>query len=38
MSFVLAVLLFTVALGIPDARFPWQAKAKATPAENKVGR
>lgn len=25
MSFVIAVLLFTVALGIADARFPWQA-------------
>lgn len=36
MSFVLAVLLFTVALGIPDARFPWQAKA--TPVESEVGR
>ena len=36
MSFVLAVLLFTVALGIPDARFPWPAKAK--PVESEVAR
>lgn len=36
MSFVLAVLLFTVALGIPDARFPWHTNAK--PAESEAAR